>query len=62
MLDRIIQSLYEDKVCGNLTEELFKKMTEAYEAELTPATVREFIDHIIVHEAEKTDGKKRQIV
>lgn len=101
-LDRIIQSLYEDKVCGNLTEERFKKMTEAYEAEqatltervkvlrrelatakeetegvdkflrivrkyteiaeLTPETVREFIDRIIVHEAEKTDGKKRQIV
>lgn len=91
-----------DKVCGNLTEERFKKMTEAYEAEqatmtervkvlrrefvtakeetegvnkflrivrkyteiaeLTPETVREFIDRIIVHEAEKTDGKKRQIV
>ena len=101
-LDRIIQSLYEDKVCGNLTEERFKKMTEAYEAEqatltervkvlrrelvtakeetegvdkflrivrkyteiaeLTPETVWEFIDRIIIHEAEKTDGKKRQIV
>lgn len=39
---------------------IVRKYTEI--AELTPETVREFIDRIIVHEAEKTDGKKRQIV
>lgn len=32
-LDRIIQSLYEDKVCGNLTDERFVKMSQAYEQE-----------------------------
>ena len=30
--------------------------------QLDAAMLREFIDRIIVHEAEKTDGKKRQIV
>lgn len=39
---------------------IVRKYTEI--SELTPETVREFIDRIIIHEAEKTDGKKRQIV
>ena len=32
-LDRIIQNLYEDKVCGNLTDERFVKMSQSYEQE-----------------------------
>ncbi len=32
-LDRIIQNLYEDKVCGNLTDERFVKVSQAYEQE-----------------------------
>ena len=101
-LDHIIQSLYEDKVCGNLTDERFVKMSQAYEheqetlmerikvlrkelstakedadnvtkfmrlvkryteiTELTPEVVREFIEKVIVHQAEKVNGKKYQAV
>ena len=101
-LDRIIQSLYEDKVCGNLTDERFVKMSQAYEqeqatlterikvlrkelstakeeadnvtkfmrlvkryteiTELTPEIVREFIQKVIVHQAEKVNGKRMQAV
>lgn len=32
-LDKIIQSLYEDKVCGTITTERFIAMTETYETE-----------------------------
>ena len=32
-LDRIIQNLYEDKVCGNLSDERFVKMSQSYEQE-----------------------------
>ena len=32
-LDKIIQSLYEDKVAGNLSEDRFLKMSENYESE-----------------------------
>ena len=39
-LDRIIQSLYEDKVCGNLTDERFVKMSQAYEQEQETLTER----------------------
>ena len=38
MLDRIIQNLYEDKVCGNLTEERFKKLSQTYEQEQAELT------------------------
>lgn len=101
-LDRIIQNLYEDKVCGNLTEERFCKMLQTYEqeqtelneriktlrnelskareetdnvarfmrlirkyteiTELTPEIVRAFIEKIIVHQAEKIDGQRKQVV
>ena len=101
-LDRIIQSLYEDKVCGNLADERFVKMSQAYEqeqatltkriqvlrkelstakedadnvtkfmrlvkryteiAQLTPEVVREFIEKVIVHQAEKVNGTRRQAV
>lgn len=101
-LDRIIQNLYEDKVCGNLTEERFVKMSQSYEREqkelearanalaieidkaketaentarfiralhryteikeLTPQIVREFIDRVIIHQAEKIDGRRTQQV
>ena len=101
-LDRIIQSLYEDKVCGNLTDERFAKMSQAYEqeqaalterikvlrkelstvkeqadnvtkfmrlvkryteiTELTPEIVRELIEKVIVHQAEKVNGKRQQAV
>ena len=101
-LDKIIQGLYEDKICGNITAERFAKMTQAYEKEqteltqkvktlheelakakestdnisrlvklvrkyteineLTPEIVREFIEKIVVHQAERKDGKKNQVV
>lgn len=101
-LDRIIQGLYEDKICGNITTERFAKMAQSYEeeqstltgrvkvlreelarakensdnivkltrlvkkyteiTELTPEIVREFIEKIIVHQAERVDGKKVQAV
>lgn len=101
-LDRIIQNLYEDKVYGNLTEERFVKLSQAYEQEqslltervkilrkelsqskeqadnvnkfmrlvkryteideLTPEIVREFIQKVIVHQAEKVNDKRRQAV
>ena len=101
-LDKIIQGLYEDKICGSITTERFAKMTQAYEKEqgeltqkvktlheelakakestdnvsrlvklvrryteineLTPEIVREFIEKIVVHQAERKDGKKTQMV
>ncbi len=101
-LDRIIQGLYEDKICGNITAERFAKMAQSYEeekstltervkilreelgrakensdnivklvrlvkkyieiTELTPEIVRELIEKIIVHQAERVDGKKSQAV
>ncbi|MCM1306931.1 MAG: recombinase family protein [Bacteroides sp.] len=101
-LDRIIQSLYEDKVCGNITDERFVKMSQSYEqeqadltnrisvlrkelsfakeeannvtkfmrlvkryteiSELTPEIVREFLEKVIVHQAEKVNGKRKQAV
>lgn len=99
-LDRIIQNLYEDKVCGNLTDERFAKMSQAYEqeqqelkakifllrqelskakeqsdnvtrfmrsvrkyteiTELTPELVREFVEKVVVHQAEKVNGHRVQ--
>lgn len=32
-LDKLIQGLYEEKICGNLTDERFKKLTVTYEQE-----------------------------
>lgn len=32
-LDKLIQGLFEEKVCGNLTDERFKKLTATYEQE-----------------------------
>ena len=31
-------------------------------SELTPDLVRNFIDKVVVHQAEKTDGKRKQAV
>lgn len=99
-LDRIIQNLYEDKVCGNLTDERFIKMSQSYEqeqrelkehayylrqelskakeqsdnvtrfmrsvkkyteiTELTPELVREFVQKVVVYQAEKVDGRRAQ--
>ena len=99
-LDRIIQNLYEDKVCGNLTDERFVKMSQSYEqeqrelkertyflrqelskakeqsdnitrfmrsvkkyteiAELTPEIVREFVQKVVVYQAEKINGRRTQ--
>ena len=99
-LDRIIQNLYEDKVCGNLTEERFVKMSQSYEqeqrelkerayylqqelskakeqsdnvtrfmrsirkyteiAELTPEIAREFVQKVVVYQAEKINGRRMQ--
>ncbi len=99
-LDRIIQNLYEDKVCGNLTGERFVKMSQSYEqeqsqlierayhlrqelskareqsdnvtrfmrsirkyteiTELTPELVREFVQKVVVYQAEKINGRRTQ--
>ena len=99
-LDRIIQNLYEDKVCGNLTYERFVKMSQSYEqeqwelkerayhlrqelskakeqsdnvtrfmrsvrkyteiTELTPELVREFVQKVVVYQAEKINGRRTQ--
>ena len=99
-LDRIIQNLYEDKVCGNLTDERFVKMSQSYEqeqrelkertyflrqelskakeqsnnltrfmrsvkkyteiAELSPEVVREFVQKVVVYQAEKINGRRTQ--
>lgn len=99
-LDRIIQNLYEDKICDNLTEERFVKMSQAYEqeqselktkvtflrqelahakeqsdnvtrfmrsvrkyteiTELTPGIVREFVQKVVVYQAEKINGRRTQ--
>lgn len=32
-LDKLIQGLYEEKICGNLTDERFRKLTATYEQE-----------------------------
>lgn len=101
-LDRIIQNLYEDKVCGSLTEERFVKLSTSYEREqaelnknvsdlkqqllrakeqsdntekfirivrkyteipeLTHEIVREFVHKVVVHQAEKVDGKRIQMI
>ncbi len=100
VLDRIIQNLYEDKVCGNLTEERFVRMSQSYEqeqqglkerayhlrqelskakeqsdnvtrfmrsirkyteiTELTPELVREFVQKVVVYQAEKINGRRTQ--
>ena len=39
---------------------LVKRYTEI--TELTPEVVREFIEKVIVHQAEKVNGKRRQAV
>ena len=39
-LDKIIQSLYEDKVAGKLSEERYLKLSETYEAEQATLTER----------------------
>lgn len=99
-LDRIIQNLYEDKVCGNLSDERFVKMSQSYEREqrelkertyflrqelskakeqsdnvmrfmrsvrkyteiieLTPEIVREFVQKVVVYQAEKINGRRMQ--
>ena len=101
-LDRIIQGLYEDKICGNISAGRFAKMAQSYEeeqstltervkvlreelakakensdcisklirlvkkyteiTELTPQIVREFIEKVVVHQAEQVNGKKTQAV
>ena len=101
-LDRIIQTLYEDKISGAITQERFARMSKAYEQEqqtltervaklraeisaakketdnaakfmrmvkryteiekLTPEIVREFVEKVIVHQAENIDGIRRQKV
>lgn len=99
-LDRLIQNLYEDKVCGNLTDERFVKMSQSFEqeqrelkerafhlrqelskakeqsdnvtrfmravrkyteiTELTPELVREFVQKVVVYQAEKINGRRTQ--
>jgi len=98
-LDSIIQSLYEDKLDGTISNERFKNMNESYEQEqttlrervleledkikiynehrastsnfmelvhkftrideLTHEVVREFIEKVIIHKAEKVSGRRQ---
>ena len=98
-LDSIIQSLYEDKLDGTISNERFKNMNENYEQEqttlrekvleledkiktynehsastshfmeivhkftrideLTHEVVREFIEKVIIHKAEKVNGRRQ---
>ena len=99
-LDHIIQNLYEDKICGNLTDERFVKISQSFEqeqsklkerayhlrqelskakeqsdnvtrfmrsvrkyteiTELTPELVREFVQKVVVYQAEKINGRRTQ--
>jgi hypothetical protein len=101
-LDRLFERIYEDNVCGKLSNERFAQMSTKYEQEqkdlraektdieavisgqesklgnvdaflslvrkytdiqkLSPSITNEFIDRIIVHEAEKARGNRIQKV
>lgn len=101
-LDKIIQKLFEDRVCEKISEERYFSMAESYEkeqaeikeklseyqekinvhndnkkgveyflklvekyseiTELTPQILLEFIDKILVHQAEKGEGGYTQTV
>lgn len=37
-LDKLIQGLFEEKICGNLTDERFRKLTATYEQEQSELT------------------------
>ena len=58
-LDKIIQSLYEDKVAGKLSEERYMKMSENYETEQ-----RSLTDKVSVLKAdmEKSKNKTEEII
>ena len=99
-IDSIISQLYEDKVAGQITAEMFTKLSAKYLAEqkeqssvfqqarkelsdleakktdvgkivaivkkhshiteLSPQILNELVDKVVVHQAEKVDGKRRQ--
>lgn len=99
-LDNLFQHIYEDNVCGKLTDSRFQKLSKGYEeeqeqlieemknleiemknaeqqtinvksflaivqrytriTELTPEILHEFIDRIIIHEGDKSSGKRTQ--
>ena len=99
-IDSIISQLYEDKVAGQITAEMFTKLSAKYIAEqkeqssvfqqsrkelsdleakktdvgkivaivkkyshiteLSPQILNELVDKVVVHQAEKVDGKRRQ--
>ena len=99
-IDSIISQLYEDKVVGQITAEMFTKLSAKYIAEqkeqssvlqqtrkelsdleakktdvgkivamvkkyshiteLSPQILNELVDKVVVHQAEKVDGKRRQ--
>lgn len=71
-LDKIIQKLFEDRVCEKISDERYFTMAGNYEkeqaeireklekyseiTELTPQILLEFIDKIIIHQAEKSEN------
>ena len=57
-LDTIIQSLYEDKVAGKLSEERYMKMSENYESEQETLTNKV---HMLKAEIEKNKSKTNDI-
>ena len=99
-IDSVISQLYEDKVVGEITAEMFTKLSAKYIAEqeeqssvfqkarkelsdleakktdvgkivaivkkhshiteLSPQILNELVDKVVVHQAEKVDGKRRQ--
>lgn len=101
-IDRMFRKIYEDNVCGRITDSQFSRLSEGYDAELaevkdeikilteeveqadttvgnvekliaitkrytrieelTPEILNAFVDKIVIHEAEKKDGKRTQSI
>lgn len=57
-LDTIIQRLYEDNISGKLTDERFKKLSEAYEQE--QATLRENVP-LLAAQLQDADDKMMNV-
>lgn len=53
-LDKLIQGLFEEKVCGNLTDERFKKLTVTYEQEQS-----DLIEKVKMFRAELSEAKNK---
>lgn len=56
-LDKIIESLYEDKVEGKISEERYLKMSDTYEAEQTALTERVKVLKTEIAKAKEDDDR-----